>query len=32
MVAHERVVRGDDLTGDSVAAGLPSVLDLPLRF
>lgn len=32
MVAHERVVRGNDLTGDSVAAGFPPVLELPLRF
>jgi hypothetical protein len=32
MAAHERVVRGDDLTGDLVAASLPEVLDLPLRL
>ncbi len=32
MAAHERVVRGDDLTGDLVATSLPEVLDLPLRL
>ncbi len=32
MAAHERVVRGDDLTGDQVAVTLPPVLDLPLRL
>ena len=32
MAAHERVVRGDDLTADAVAATLPPVLDLPLRL
>lgn len=32
MAAHERVVRGEDLTGDPVAIGLPEVLDLPLRL
>jgi hypothetical protein len=32
MAAHERVLRGDDLTGDLVAASLPEVLDLPLRL
>jgi hypothetical protein len=32
MSAHERVVRGEDLTGDPVAAALPEVLDLPLRL
>jgi hypothetical protein len=32
MSAHERVMRGDDLTADPVAATLPEVLDLPLRL
>ena len=32
MSAHERVMRGDDLTGDPVATALPEVLDLPLRL
>jgi hypothetical protein len=32
MAAHERVVRGDDLSADPVAAALPEVLDLPLRL
>jgi hypothetical protein len=32
MAAYERVVRGDDLTGDTTAANLPPVLDLPLRL
>jgi hypothetical protein len=32
MAAHERVVRGDDLTADEVASALPAVLDLPLRL
>ena len=32
MAAHERVLRGDDLTTDPVAATLPEVLDLPLRL
>ncbi len=32
MSAHERAVRGDDLTSDPVAATLPEVLDLPLRL
>jgi hypothetical protein len=32
MAAHERVVRGDDLTADPLAATLPEVLDLPLRL
>ena len=32
MAAHERVLRGDDLTTDLVAATLPEVLDLPLRL
>ncbi len=32
MAAHERVLRGDDLTADPVAATLPEVLDLPLRL
>jgi hypothetical protein len=32
MSAHERVMRGDDLTGDPVATTLPEVLDLPLRL
>jgi hypothetical protein len=32
MAAHERVVRGEDLAGDPVAAGLPEVLELPLRL
>ena len=31
MAAHERVLRGDVLTDDPVAATLPEVLDLPLR-
>jgi hypothetical protein len=30
MFAHERVVRGDDLSGDPRAVSLPPVLDLPL--
>jgi hypothetical protein len=29
LAAHERVVRGEDLTGDPVLATLPPVLDLP---
>lgn len=32
MAAHERVVRGEDLTSDPIAAGLPEVLDLPLAL
>ena len=32
MAAHERVVRGDDLTADDVVARLPAVLDLPWRL
>ncbi len=32
MAAHERVVRGEDLTADETAAGLPEVLDVPLRL
>ncbi|HXW81218.1 MAG TPA: hypothetical protein VEJ84_17080 [Acidimicrobiales bacterium] len=32
MAAHERVLRGDDLADDSVAASLPEVLDIPLRL
>jgi hypothetical protein len=32
MAAHERVVRGDDLTDDPVATLLPEVLDVPLRL
>ena len=32
MAAHERVMRGDDLTADPVAVMLPEVLDLPLRL
>jgi hypothetical protein len=32
MAAHERVVRGEDLTGDLVATSLPEVLDLSLRL
>jgi hypothetical protein len=32
VAAHERVVRGDDLTADPVAVRLPEVLDLPLRL
>jgi hypothetical protein len=32
MAAHERVLRGDDLRTDPVAAALPEVLDLPLRL
>jgi hypothetical protein len=30
MAAHERVMRGEDLTDDPVAGSLPEVLDLPL--
>jgi len=32
MAAHERVMRGDDLTNDPVAMKLPEVLDLPLSL
>jgi len=32
MAAQERVVRGEDLRADPVAASLPEVLDLPLRI
>ncbi len=32
MAAHERVVRGEDLTDDPVAPTLPEVLDIPLRL
>jgi hypothetical protein len=32
MFAHERVVRGEDLTDDPVATALPSVIDLPLAL
>jgi hypothetical protein len=32
MAAYERVVRGEDLTGDETAPTLPAVLDLPLRL
>jgi len=32
MVAHERVVRGEQLTEDPRATALPAVLDLPLRL
>ena len=32
MAAYERVVRGEDLTGDDAASALPAVLDLPLRL
>lgn len=32
MVAHERVLRGEDLSHDEVASSLPEVLDLPLRL
>jgi len=32
MVAHERALRGDDLSGDDVARSMPQVLDLPLRL
>jgi hypothetical protein len=32
MAAHERVVRGEDLRADATAAGLPTVLDLPLAL
>ncbi len=32
LVAHERVVRGDDLSRDALASSLPEVLDLPLRL
>ena len=30
IAAHERVVRGEDLSGDAVATELPTLLDLPL--
>ncbi len=32
MAAHERVVRGEDLTADEAAGWLPEVLDVPLRL
>lgn len=32
MAAHERVLRGDDLSNDPLAATLPEVLELPLRL
>jgi len=32
MAAHERVLRGDDLSDDKVAGGMPQILDLPLRL
>jgi hypothetical protein len=32
MVAQERALRGEDLTGDQFAAHLPEILDLPLRL
>jgi len=32
MAAHERVLHGEDLTADPLAATLPEVLDLPLRL
>lgn len=32
LAAHERVVRGEDLRADAVAAGLPPVLELPLAL
>jgi len=32
MAAHERVVRGEDLSKDVTALSLPAVLDLPLRL
>lgn len=32
LIAHERVLRGEDLEHDAVAAELPDVLDLPLRL
>jgi hypothetical protein len=32
MAAHERVVRGEDLSSDTAAASLPSVLDVPLAL
>jgi hypothetical protein len=32
MAAHERVLRGDDLTADPLARALPEVLDLPWRL
>lgn len=32
MAAHERALRGEDLTADPVATRLPEVLDLPLRL
>jgi hypothetical protein len=31
MVAHERALRGEDLTHDPLANSLPELLDLPLR-
>jgi hypothetical protein len=32
MAAHERVMRGDDLSDDPLAMTLPEVIDLPLRL
>src|SRR5207247_384458 len=32
LAAHERVVRGEDLTTDMHALAMPPVLDLPLRL
>jgi hypothetical protein len=32
MAAHERVLRGEDLSRDRLAVTLPEVLDLPLRL
>jgi hypothetical protein len=32
MAAHERVLRGEDLSRDRLARALPDVLDLPLRL
>lgn len=32
LVAHERVVRGEDLSADDVARALPVVLDVPLAL
>jgi hypothetical protein len=32
LVAHERVLRGEDLSGDSLAVAMPEVLDVPLRL
>ena len=32
MAAHERVLRGEDLTADPLGATLPEVLEMPLRL